>query len=558
MATRQIFLALTTLLFSYVSAQAAEGLAALGEVRGVPTFECIGLYRGYAGDENANSECTMQYRVKGAAAWKQGHPLWADRKRHEYRGSLVHLEPGTTYEIKLSCADPDGGSGTKTLEIATWRERFPEGKITKVEPGQKTVHITESGTPTAYHVVQPAVGRLATVDAASEADNCVLIDADYVIVRNLKLVNAKYNALEVKKNHHDIVIEHCEIVNWGPSGPGRIDYKRSFYGQNKASGIRVLHNCARIVIQHCSIHDPRGWSNSWRKKDDPKYRVHPMGPAAIGFVQTRGNHVIRYNHCYSSEGHYYDDTIGGGNNPKSGNVKCDTDIYGNIASHCRDDALEIEGYNENVRIWGNVLHHALVSIATACVGYNNPKTEDDLYGPMYIWRNICYEGWLAEGIQTGRATKLTGSGPIYYYHNTVSVPGKKKVTTGLSAVGQAKAKEGSPGQALNFTAKNNIFDCGTSVSKSFVIPSSNFMDYNLHLKTPRGRPEWGAHRIVTRELKLVRQGEYSYVLAPGSPGTDAAVRIPNFNDTFSGTAPDMGACEPGAWLMRVGPQGGNR
>jgi len=43
-----------------------------------------------------------------------------------------------------------------------------------------------------------------------------------------------------------------------------------------------------------------------------------------------------------------------------------------------------------------------------------------------------------------------------------------------------------------------------------------------------------------------------YQLAAGSPGYDQGVRIPNFNDGFSGSAPDVGAHEAGSAAMKFG------
>ena len=43
-----------------------------------------------------------------------------------------------------------------------------------------------------------------------------------------------------------------------------------------------------------------------------------------------------------------------------------------------------------------------------------------------------------------------------------------------------------------------------------------------------------------------------YQLAPTSPGFDAGKPIPNFNDGFTGQAPDIGAHESGAPPMEFG------
>ena len=45
----------------------------------------------------------VEFREEGGAdAWRQGLDLWFDARNGEYRGSLVELEPGTAYEVKLT------------------------------------------------------------------------------------------------------------------------------------------------------------------------------------------------------------------------------------------------------------------------------------------------------------------------------------------------------------------------------------------------------------------------------------------------------------------------
>ena len=49
-----------------------------------------------------------------------------------------------------------------------------------------------------------------------------------------------------------------------------------------------------------------------------------------------------------------------------------------------------------------------------------------------------------------------------------------------------------------------------------------------------------------------------YQLAPNSPGYDAGLVIPNFNDGFTGAGPDMGAHEAGTPAMKFGVNGGTK
>ena len=67
--------------------------------------------------------------------------------------------------------------------------------------------------------------------------------------------------------------------------------------------------------------------------------------------------MIRYNEIWSTEDHGFNDAIGGGSNyTLEGSPNRDSDIYGNLIDGW-DDAIESEGANMNVRIWGNYRPH---------------------------------------------------------------------------------------------------------------------------------------------------------------------------------------------------------
>jgi hypothetical protein len=54
---------------------------------------------------------------------------------------------------------------------------------------------------------------------------------------------------------------------------------------------------------------------------------------------------------------------------------------------------------------------------------------------------------------------------------------------------------------------------------------------------------------VQRAAARIHLGQ---LLAPNSPGYDRGARLANFNDNFTGAAPDMGAAEAGRPAMRFG------
>jgi hypothetical protein len=530
------------------AAHAQSEITAVEEPSATATFESIGIILPFVGDDNQDSSCGLEYRRLGDTEWKTGHDLWVDhrtelRPSREFRGSIVHLKPATTYEIRLAYSDPDGGSGTKELTIETWSETFPEGEVVELTDSTTPLIISESGTPDAYRVYRPPVGQTATIDVQDAHDSNIVISANYVIVRGLNLIGASRHAIDIEANLHDIIIEDCDISGWGPAGIGGL----GGWSWHRASGIHVNADSARIIIQNNRIHDPRGGANSAVDGPEP-WQTGSLaeGPNAISFWSSAGNNVIRYNHCYSQGlDHYFHDVIGGAHNGGPGNLREETDVYGNIISQGYDDGLEIEGYNINMRIWGNVVFNTMKAIATANIGGSAFGVDNSL-GPHYIWRNLIMD---AEA-PFPSATKIRGNGGYYFYHNTVIdaglvIEGPRQYVTDVRMAG---------------IVKNNVMLPGGFLSDPEVAtgPSLWFFDYNLYSNDPSwamdrvGAVGWETHGIFNTTPLFEIEGDYVYYLATGEPGVDAGEYIPNFSDGFSGAAPDMGAFERGVFPRPVG------
>ena len=67
-----------------------------------------------------------------------------DEELSDYRGSIVNLQPATTYEVELTLA---GSSTTTNLTARTWSENFPIGDTIHVVDRDTPLAITQSGTP---------------------------------------------------------------------------------------------------------------------------------------------------------------------------------------------------------------------------------------------------------------------------------------------------------------------------------------------------------------------------------------------------------------------------
>lgn len=532
----------------------ASGVASRSPVQAVATFESIGLYWKPDGSAEAR-DCAVRYRPVGSEAWRQGLPLWYDARDQECRGSLVQLAPDTAYEIEL--LEP-AAKMLARVQARTWSENFPIGKtIALPEISDETLTIDESGGPNGYVLVTPRPGAAATIDVGGRAASNIVITGSYIIVRGLRLLNAGRSAIVLDNNIHDVVIEENDISGWGrvsPDGWGT-DMDAAIYSEysDKAP-------LERVVIQRNKMHHPRAGANAWDEYRREYNSGHPLGPHAIFLWNTGGNHVIRYNEVYSDDTHKFNDCIGGGENfSKRGFPHRDSDIYGNKLSQCWDDAIESEGGNANVRIWGNYIDMSYVMIAVAA-------TE---IGPVYIWRNVVDRSRQSGRLEMAEAKRgvflktqskevggrddqgereYFGDGRIYVFHNTLlQREGENEgVYAGLSDLS---------GRMSNVTSRNNILhvnaDQRPSIADKQRDPSNDFdFDlYNGRLNVLPGQEPNGVHGTP---VYGGRAGEGTWALDPSSPGFDAGVVLPNFSDGFSGVAPDMGAQEAGTAPMQFG------
>ncbi len=512
----------------------------------VATFESIGLY--YRVEGIQPEECSPRYRVLGSHEWKKALPLWFDSRDLEYRGSIVGLAPGTKYEIEVTCGDRD-----IQLHAQTRSEEFKIGKRTFLNPGVsfETLEITESGQADAWHLVMPKPGSKTTLDSQNATDYNIVVNASYVIVRGLELKNARIHGILIKKGVRDVVVEDCRITFWGRSGGPRS------YGNEGASDSAICaeEGTLRLVLQRNLIENPRGASNDWDTG-------HPSGPQGITLVNSKGGNIIRYNEIVSTEDHGFNDAIGGGSNfSYEGSPNRDSDIYGNIISNVWDDAIESEGANMNVRIWGNYIHHTFQHIATAATSK----------GPLYIFRNVfglsrrTHQDPLGGSMIKVGQTKQFGGGRRYVFHNTSLQP------KGAFRVFSAHV-------CPNTITRNNIFDCPGPLAglRKTEIPSD--FDYDIFTGLDMGQAH-EPHGIRQRPA-YVRSQNLEFFLAPTvttvkwgrmtierggesvtvtdpvitipNPGIDAGVLIPGFNDDYSGAGPDMGAFERGNPPLRFG------
>jgi hypothetical protein len=509
----------------------------------ITTYECAGIYWKTA----ESDQCRVRYRELENTTWHDGMALVYDPQDSEYRGSIVNLKPHTEYEAEL-----ENDSSKSRIKFRTRNDDFPVGKTTIISPGEsdKAIDITESGTSNHYHLVTVPPGNKSVLNLENASEYGIKIDADYVIIRGIEIWNAAVNGIIIKKNRHDIVIEQCHIVFWGRiGGPGTYGNLEGGYD----SGIFAEDGTSNLTIQRNLIEDPRGASNDWESG-------HPDGPQGISIFESNGGNVIRYNDIVSSEDHGFNDGIGGGENYSfTGNMNKDSDIYGNIIRNVWDDAIESEGGNMNVRIWGNYIHYFFNGIATACTSK----------GPLYIFRNVSGESRSGHRNSSGGAfiktgeSKTFGGGRRFVFHNTILQPG---------GVFDVFTSHVNP----NCITRNNIFDVrGRLATDREKKPDSDY-DYDYFSggakgssaqeghavrfnQTPSGTrlfvPSYSLEFYLKSSINTIKWGAFKYELGNkvveitdpvvwiANPLIDSGIVLPGFNDGYSGKAPDLGAFE---------------
>ena len=510
----------------------------------VSTYESSGLYW----RTSESGTCKVRYKEENSAIWKEGFELVYDLRDGEYRGSIINLAPNSKYHVEL-----ENNSATTDLTFKTRDDNFPIGKTTILPEGEsdKTIIVTESGSSEAYHLVTVPPNTKSVINIKNVYDYGIEIDADYVIVRGVEVRNAKIHGVVIKKGRHDIIIEQNYITFWGRIG-GSIT-NGNFEG-NTDSGIYAEKDTWNLTIQRNLIEDPRGASNDWETG-------HPAGPQGVTVIQSQGGNVIRYNDIVSTEDHGFNDAIGGGSNYSNvGNMNRDSDIYGNFIRSVWDDAIEVEGANTNIRVYGNYMDLFFNAIATAST----------TKGPIYIFRNVAGESRTGHNnshggtfIKTGEREPFNG-GRRYVFHNTTLQP---------NGVFHAFSGHVNP----NCVTRNNIFDVpGRLATKLEKKPDSDY-DYDYYSGISKGTAKeihgirlsttpagtrlyvssyklefyprlwinsiaWGSHPY---EFGDIKRNITDPVVQIKNPLIDGGLVIPGFNDDFKGSGPDVGAFEVG-------------
>jgi hypothetical protein len=516
-----------------------------------PSFHTLSLYYGYF--PTGTDTVAVQYRQAGSPIWKNAQNLSLDRTapsaltrfRNQYRGSIVNLSPATVYELQFR---KGAGAWTAMPPVRTRSEIFAGTTIAFSGVRTSKLVISAGGTADNWRIYD---GQSSTIDP-NHGDNCVEINASYVVLRNFIITDCKFQAIVTTRPH--VVITDNDIYDWGerefyyPSkGKAFTGSKslsasasRCIAGTDKASlsraddaAILVSGDRQDIVIQNNRIHDPRYRSSRWNECSS---NSHPWGSRAITAIASK-QLTIRYNTIYARN-----DRVNGASGLDRGTNRYydaiyvsssqDVDIYGNVIRNATDDLIEADNYAVNMRIFGNYFDSGLSAISHQAMQA----------GPAYVFRNVFDRGAAADGadyvgispkfwaassdralkmaLDNGNAATAMFSGPLYLYHNTMlrTDPSGFKVAWGIASGNANKWR--SP--LYNIFSVNNIF-----------------MTYGYYIRDQQARSDFQNHYFADLHNK-------------------ANESKPLVNYALSGTCATGGNCvTTAAWQPGHGPVAGS-
>lgn len=569
-----LILAVLALTLSNQTTRAAsEDAIVPGIIRTDATFENLSALWWISGDANHDSAMTLEFRKLGDSTWHVGAPTvrayptivvdGSPLNLNYWAASAMFLQPGQTYELRLSLTDPDGGNATSTVTAATRSYPMPD-------PNGRQLYVIPGSSGGDGSSAYPFLGFQSAADAAQPGDVFQIAAGTY----------APFQLLASGTDGHPIVFRGPDagtaIVDGAGTTRGIVtlgEYNQTIGYvivagltiQNGAWGVDA-QNSHDIFISHNTIRDVdngilnrRGNNQEFNQTISDNIvegRTPWPGtgiPAEEGIDIRGSGNVVSYNSV-----RYFGDCISvyPETGPSYGN-----DVFVNDVSYCVDDGIEIDYNQANVRAWRNRVMNSRMGVSVQPIRG----------GPAYIFRN---EFFNLESDPIKMHNQTTG---FWVVHNSGAMNGN------------GQSDDGSMWR--NATFRDNLF-LGTAYAFEFTTsPDEGFRDFDYDA--------WGTTRAVggasspyfkwnnTRYNRLpdliaagvevhgvaalfshvmnatlpptwdtaIVPGSRDLRLTAGTPEINSGAALPNFDDPFvTDGKPDLGAFEFGQPLPDYGPR----
>ncbi len=564
---------------------AADNVSRPGEPVAEPsTFHSLGIRWPVRGDANADALTGVQYRQRGDSAWRVALPLFrtnpaavSDENRVAkgwlFAGSIVDLRPDTEYEVALTLTDPDGGGAQHTLTMRTGVEpREPAGmRVRHVSPagpggggpGTGTVADPFRGLRAAQPAAAP--GDLFLLHAGVYAEGTWTIDRHGTAERPIIYRGAGDGEAILDGGGRERLV----------SAPG---LKHVWLERLTLRGARYLfvgHSGSHFVIRRCRFEvvgtgitainggyaTSRGFVITDNVFQGPSGWPRRRGIEEVnGVVITGAGHVVAHNRMSN--------LVDGIHGTRHGRLSA-SDLYHNDIEAATDDGIEGDQADTNVRIFRNRITNAFAAISA------QPSNG----GPLYIFRNAIYNV-----VYSPFKLHNDTSGVLIFHNTSVRDGIAWDIEPGGETVNDVLTRNnlfvGTSGLALRSTGAMIRCDFdrdgygeaggpGSGPGAFTVFAEWNGRRYGTPDAATRSGQLYRHHGAVLLDarqnfasgLRAPDDSDVRYAgetidprLGPGSRAVDAGVVLPNFNDGFTGTAPDLGCCELGRPLPHYGPR----
>jgi len=522
-----------------------------GAITTYSTIYSIGIEWDIGATDDTNHDCTVTVRYRiGAGAWRNALNLVRVEfgGRNMLAGSVLFLEPNTTYELELVLSDPDGGASTQTTTVTT--RRLP------VEPtGGNTYYVIPGSGGGDGSFSNPFQG-LASAQA-------VAIAKDIFFLRT-----GNYGNFTFSVSGGPALTDY---IVWQDAGDGEVTFGAItvsashlwFEGltpRNQATGMTASGARTNNVVTRCSFqnnHKAISLNSStsyWYIADNTIVGDNdPLGGSFSGEgvdMQISDGHTIAHNSISR--------TADGISYPRA-----NVDIFGNEIFDNSDDGPECDNGTVNVRVWKNRIHMTL---------HNGITFQDQNGAPWYLIRNQIIldtdEGHL----------KLESSDRYVLFHNTfVNTQPLEFQNRGFGILNAYSrnnlfAATGAGGsqiwdhQSALVTWRTNLdrdgFDWGTFTGNKFVYNGTGHGTIASYAAAT-GQETNGINFSAAATFSVgayTKRVTESHLPPPylnlkaGASAIDAGVVLNNINEDYQGAAPDLGAYEFGAALPVYGPR----
>jgi cysteine-rich repeat protein len=525
-----------------------------------PTLEHLSIVWPVDGDADLDGVVTVRYRAVGEAAYRQGLPLFrVPAGTNEgfawpstHSGSLFALRAGTTYEVELTLTDPDGGSTTASL-TATTRPvpTAPDDARERAVTVETFASVAASAEPGDVLVLAPGTYPGFTFTRDGTAARPIVIRA---------------------------AVPGEAVID----GEVRLDGRAHVWLEDLRLNDRVvLHTSRSIVVRRCTIETPQTGIVAFRGGTSDSYVCDNviLGPSrewvdgALGAsganlgegIQLAGpGNVICHNFVRG-----FRDAISTMEDSEAADQQS-LDILDNDIELGLDDGIEADFTMGNVRVLRNRITNAFVGISA----------QPTLGGPAYFARNVMFNvvyspfklhrGSIGDVVLHNTVVKCGDALAVYagrtwsraLFRNNLFVGGTGGGTYGGYANGDGSVAMLADADASCDFDYDGFGSIGTGRFAGR-IGGTRFASLDeLRARTTYANAVEVDLGVFAASLAFPSDGPFpereapDLRLAAGSAAIDRGLVLPNVNDGFAGSAPDLGAYELGAPVPRYGPRTG--